>query len=45
MPIIELQGPDGEGIRMALSANGRTLAAGRDKIAVWIRLPNRDAGE
>ena len=35
MPIIELQGPEGEGIRLALSANGRTLAAGRDKIVVW----------
>jgi WD40 repeat protein len=34
-PMTELQGPEGEGIRLAFSANGRTLAAGRDKVVVW----------
>ena len=34
-PVIELQGPQAGGTALALSVDGRTLAAGRDKIMVW----------
>jgi WD40 repeat protein len=34
-PLAELPASEGDGLRLALSADGRALAAGRDRVVVW----------